>query len=52
MRNVRRGESLVVVRQNLDTSAEQALQERGRRVRLTWRAQDESVFDTNQEENR
>jgi putative spermidine/putrescine transport system ATP-binding protein len=34
------GESLVVVRQNLDTSAEQALHERGRRVALAWREED------------
>ena len=45
-----RGETLMVVRQNLDTSAAEALQERGRRVQLIWRAQDESALDTNQEE--
>jgi putative spermidine/putrescine transport system ATP-binding protein len=45
-----RGETLMVVRQNLDTSAAEALQERGRRVRLVWRARDESALDTNQEE--
>ncbi len=39
------GESLVVLRQNLDTSAETALQERGRRVRIAWRAGDASVFE-------
>jgi putative spermidine/putrescine transport system ATP-binding protein len=43
------GETLVVLRQNLDTSAEKALAERGRAVRLAWRAQDASVLDTNQE---
>jgi putative spermidine/putrescine transport system ATP-binding protein len=34
------GETLVVIRQNLDTSAEQAAQERGRRLRLAWREED------------
>jgi putative spermidine/putrescine transport system ATP-binding protein len=43
-----RGETLVVLRQNLDTSAERALAERGRAVRLTWRAQDVSALDTNE----
>jgi putative spermidine/putrescine transport system ATP-binding protein len=43
-----RGETLVVLRQNLDTSAEMALAERGRAVRLAWRAQDEAMLgDTN-----
>jgi putative spermidine/putrescine transport system ATP-binding protein len=45
-----RGETLMVVRQNLDTSAAEALEERGRRVQLIWRARDESALDTNQEE--
>jgi putative spermidine/putrescine transport system ATP-binding protein len=45
-----RGETLMVVRQNLETSAAEALQQRGRRVRLAWRPEDESVLDTNQEE--
>jgi putative spermidine/putrescine transport system ATP-binding protein len=49
-----RGETLVVVRQNLDTSAEEVGGERGRRVRLAWRAQDASPLgdgaDTNEEE--
>jgi putative spermidine/putrescine transport system ATP-binding protein len=45
-----RGETLIVLRQNLDMSAAQALAQRGRRVRLAWRPQDESVLDTNQEE--
>ncbi len=39
-----RGEELVVVRQNLDTSAAQALAERGRRVRVAWRPQDASAL--------
>jgi putative spermidine/putrescine transport system ATP-binding protein len=34
------GETLTVVRQNAETSAAQALAERGRRVALTWRRQD------------
>ena len=45
-----RGETLVVLRQNLDTTAEKALAEQGRRVRLAWRWDDASVLDTNQEE--
>jgi putative spermidine/putrescine transport system ATP-binding protein len=49
-----RGETLVVVRQNLDTSAEEVGEERGRRVRLAWRAQDASPLgegaDTNEED--
>jgi putative spermidine/putrescine transport system ATP-binding protein len=44
------GETLIVLRQNLDTSAAEALAKRGRRVRLAWRADDASVLDTNQEE--
>ncbi len=31
------GGELVVVRQNLETSSQQALEEQGRRVRLSWR---------------
>jgi putative spermidine/putrescine transport system ATP-binding protein len=45
-----RGGTLTVLKQNLETSAEQALGERGRRVRLTWRAEDESTLDINKEE--
>jgi putative spermidine/putrescine transport system ATP-binding protein len=44
------GERLVVVRQNLDTSAEQALSERGRRVRLGWRPEDLSALQTTRRE--
>jgi putative spermidine/putrescine transport system ATP-binding protein len=40
-----RGETLVVVRQNLEMSAEEAVAERGRRVRLAWRPQDASVLE-------
>jgi putative spermidine/putrescine transport system ATP-binding protein len=47
------GETLVVLRQNLETSAAQAQQQRGRRVRLVWRAEDASELDiTKQEETR
>jgi putative spermidine/putrescine transport system ATP-binding protein len=46
------GETLVVVRQNLDMSAAMALQQRGRRVRLAWRREDESELDINQDEER
>jgi putative spermidine/putrescine transport system ATP-binding protein len=45
-----RGETIVVLRQNIDTSAEQALQERGRKVRLAWRADDASVLDQTKRE--
>jgi putative spermidine/putrescine transport system ATP-binding protein len=34
------GETLIALRQNLDTSAHEALAQRGRRVRLAWRAED------------
>jgi putative spermidine/putrescine transport system ATP-binding protein len=44
------GATLIVLRQNLDMSAAQARQERGRRVRLSWRPQDASVLDSNQQE--
>jgi putative spermidine/putrescine transport system ATP-binding protein len=44
------GETLVVVRQNLDMTASDALQQRGRRVRLAWRRADESQLDNKQEE--
>jgi putative spermidine/putrescine transport system ATP-binding protein len=44
------GERLVVVRQNLNTSAEQALSERGRRVRLGWRREDLSALETTRRE--
>jgi ABC-type Fe3+/spermidine/putrescine transport system ATPase subunit len=36
------GQTLTVVRQNLETSAGEALAARGRRVRLAWREQDAS----------
>jgi putative spermidine/putrescine transport system ATP-binding protein len=44
------GETLVVLRQNMDTSAEAAMQERGRKVRLAWREQDASVLEPNRKE--
>jgi len=40
-----RGETVVVLRQNLDTSAARALHEQGREVRLVWRAEDESLLE-------
>ncbi len=43
------GETLVVLRQNLDTSAEQAQAERGRAVRLAWRSEHASVLGTDQD---
>jgi putative spermidine/putrescine transport system ATP-binding protein len=46
----REGETIVVVRQNLDTSAATALGERGHPVRLSWRAGDASVLDSKTEE--
>jgi putative spermidine/putrescine transport system ATP-binding protein len=44
------GETLLVLRQNLDTSAADALEKRGRRVRLAWRPEDASPLQTNQQE--
>jgi putative spermidine/putrescine transport system ATP-binding protein len=45
------GATLTAVRQNLETSASEALAERGRRVRLAWRPQHVAVVDSsNQEE--
>jgi len=38
------GETIVVLRQNLEMSAEQALGERGRSVRLAWRPEDASLL--------
>ncbi|MEA2313904.1 MAG: putative spermidine/putrescine transport system ATP-binding protein [Solirubrobacteraceae bacterium] len=43
--------TLVIVRQNLDTSAESALAQRGRRVRLAWREDDASMLDTTQQKD-
>src|SRR5262249_43516824 len=44
------GERLVVLQQNLDTSAASALAQRGRRVRLSWRPEDASALDSNTQE--
>jgi len=44
------GETIVVLRQNLDMSAEQALQERGRKVRLIWRPEDASELGAKPQE--
>ncbi len=44
------GQAVVVVRQNFDMSAEGAARERGRRVRLCWRAQDASELESEQQE--
>ncbi|HEV7528072.1 MAG TPA: ABC transporter ATP-binding protein [Solirubrobacteraceae bacterium] len=44
------GETIVVLEQNLQTSAAQALAKRGRRVKLVWRQQDASPLHTKQEE--
>src|SRR5205807_816941 len=45
-----RGETIVVLRQNLEMSAEQALGERGRSVRLAWRPEDASVLQAKPQE--
>jgi putative spermidine/putrescine transport system ATP-binding protein len=45
------GKTLVVLRQNLATSAAEALRVRDRRARLAWREQDAALLDTNQEED-
>jgi putative spermidine/putrescine transport system ATP-binding protein len=47
-----RGDTVIVLRQNLDTSAADALAQRGRRVRVAWREQDEAILNTNHEEER
>ena len=39
------GRTLTVLRQNADTSAEQARAERGRRVALSWREKDAYELD-------
>jgi putative spermidine/putrescine transport system ATP-binding protein len=44
------GQTLTVLQQNLDTSAEGARAQLGRRVRLTWRSEDASVLDSKKEE--
>jgi putative spermidine/putrescine transport system ATP-binding protein len=44
------GQTLVALRQNLDTSAGEALAERGRRVRLAWAPQHANEVAANEEE--
>jgi len=44
------GQTLTVLRQNFDTSAESVLAERGRAVLLAWRDQDASALDINEKE--
>jgi putative spermidine/putrescine transport system ATP-binding protein len=44
------GETMVVLRQNLDTSAASALAQRGKRVRVAYKPQDAAPLHTNQEE--
>jgi putative spermidine/putrescine transport system ATP-binding protein len=44
------GETIVVLEQNLDTSAAQALDKRGKRVSVLWRQQDAAALHTNQQE--
>ncbi len=44
------GTTIVVVRQNLDTSAADALAQRGRRVKVAWRSEDAAALQTTQEE--
>ncbi|MHB8233399.1 MAG: ABC transporter ATP-binding protein [Solirubrobacteraceae bacterium] len=44
------GETMVVVRQNLETSAASALAQRGKRVRVAYKQQDAAPLHTNQEE--
>jgi putative spermidine/putrescine transport system ATP-binding protein len=45
------GDSLVVLKQNFDVSAAEALAERGRSVRIAWQQADASVLGTNEEED-
>jgi len=47
-----RGGELMVVRQNLETSSQDALEERGRRVRLEWRPEHTYRIEPPEEENR
>ena len=45
-----RGGDLTVVRQNLETSSQEALEERGRRVRLEWRPEHTFVIESREVE--
>jgi putative spermidine/putrescine transport system ATP-binding protein len=47
-----RGGELMVVRQNLETSSQEALEERGRRVRLEWRPEHTYRIEPPEEESR
>jgi len=47
-----RGGELMVVRQNLETSSQDALEERGRRVRLEWRPEHTYRIEPPEEENK
>jgi putative spermidine/putrescine transport system ATP-binding protein len=44
------GGVLMVIRQNLETTSGEALEARGRRVRLTWRPEDTYAIETGEEE--
>jgi putative spermidine/putrescine transport system ATP-binding protein len=46
------GQSLTVLRQNLDITSSQALAEHGRQVRLAWRAEYMAPIDSDQEEDK
>jgi putative spermidine/putrescine transport system ATP-binding protein len=45
-----RGDTIIVQRQNFDTSAADALAQRGRRVRVAWREEDEAILDSDKQE--
>jgi putative spermidine/putrescine transport system ATP-binding protein len=47
-----RGGELMVVRQNLETSSQEALEQRGRRVRLEWRPEHTYRIEPPEEESR
>jgi len=44
------GERMVVIRQNIETSAAEVAAQKGTRVQLTWRPQDASALETTQQE--
>ncbi len=44
------GESMLVIRQNIETTAAEVAAQRGTRVQLTWRPQDASALETTQQE--
>ena len=45
-----RGGELTVIRQNLETSSQEALEEHGRRVRLEWRPEHTFAIERHREE--